>query len=163
MTQSRRTGNDNPVSPQVNQRGNLVKSVPTGRRTEALPLVKGNTLHQVFQTEQFIFKVSSTLEKLYRYRFDPVTNEVIENVVFKRVRKGDSEYGRLRLLSTKRMSGNSAAFCNKTYDVYELISQKSGRGYMLCSRAFSGDYQKVKCNGLYFVFETYKKKKEGEC
>ena len=159
MTQSRRTGNDNPVSPQVNQRGNLVKSVPTGRSTEALPLVKGNTLHQVFQTEQFIFKVSSTLEKLYRYRFDPVTNEVIEIVFCKRVRNGDSEYGRLRLLLPKRRRGNSTAFCDKTYDVYSL-SQGGIRGYILYPRAFYGDYQTVEIERekLYFPVEKCEKK-----
>ncbi|MGN8754854.1 hypothetical protein [Blautia sp. HCP3S3_C4] len=128
------------------------------RKTDALSLVKGNTLHQIFQTEQFIFNVSSTLEKLYRYRFDPVTNEVIEIVVFKRVRNGDPELGRLRLLSPKRRLGTPTAFCDKTYDVYALISQGYLRGYMLYSRAFYGDYQTVETERLYFAFEKYEKK-----
>lgn len=156
--QSRTTGDDNPTSPQVNQRGNLIKSVPTGRRTDALPLVKGNTLHQIFQTEQYIFKVSSTLEKLYRYRFDPVVNEVIESVVFKRIRNGDPEFGRLQHLSQRRMLGRQTAFFNKTYAVCELISQKSIHGYILYSRTFYDNYQIIETEKLYFSFEKYKRK-----
>lgn len=158
ITQSRRKGNDNPASPQVNQRGNLVKSAPVDRSTDVLPLVKGNTLHQIFQTEQFIFNVSSTFEKLYRYTFDPITNEVIEIVVFKRVRNGDPELGQLRIISPKRRFGTPTSFCDKTYDVYALISHGCVQGYMLFARAFYGYYQTVESERMYFAFEKYEKK-----
>lgn len=95
---------------------------------------------------------------MYRYKFDPDTNEVIKIVVFKRVRNGDPELGRLRGLSSKRMRGSKTAFCDKTYDVYELISNRYLRGYMLYSRAFYGDYQTVETERLYFAFEKYEKK-----
>ena len=128
------------------------------RKTDTLPLVKGNTLHQILQTKQFIFNVSSTLEKLYLYRFDPITNEVIGIVVFKRVRNGDPEFGRLRLLSQKRMHGIPTAFCDKTYDVYTLISKGRLGGCMLYSRALYGDYQTVETERLCFALEKYEKK-----
>lgn len=120
--------------------------------------MKGNTLHQIFQTEQFIFNVSSTLEKLYRYRFDPVANEVIEIVVLKRVRNDDPELGQIRRLPPKRRLGTPTAFGDKTYDVYALISQGCLRGYMLYPRAFYGRRQTGETERLYFAFEKYEKK-----
>ena len=95
---------------------------------------------------------------MYRYKFDPVTNEVIEIVVFRRVRNDDPELEQLQLLSEKRMPGTPTEFCNKTYDVYALISKKHRRGYMLSPRLSYGDYQTVETERLYFAFEKYEKK-----
>ena len=93
-------------------------------------------------------------KKLYRYRFDPVTSEVIEIAVFKRIRNADTEYEQLRRLSPRRMVGTSTTFCGKTYDVYGLYH----RGYMFYARASYGDDQTAETERLYFAFEKYEKK-----
>lgn len=128
------------------------------RKTDGSLLVKGNELHRILKNEKFIFKVSSTLEKLYRYRIDPDTKKVIEIVVFKRVRNVVPEFERLRCLSPKRMPGTPTAFCGKTYDIYALISKGYLSGYMLYSKAIYGDYQTAETERLYFAFEKYEKK-----
>lgn len=129
-----------------------------GRTTEEPLLIKGSTRYQIFETEPFIFKVSSTLEKLYRYKFDPVTNEVIEITVFKYVRNSDPEYAQLRQLQQKIRFGNPTVFRNKIYGVYTLTSQKYVRGYMLYPRTVHGNDQTVESQRLYFTFEKYEKK-----
>lgn len=134
MTRSRGTGSDNPALPQE------------------------STLHQIFQYEPFIFEVSSTFEKLYRYEYNPGTNEVIEIVVYKRVRNGNPELGWLQCLSPKRKRGIPTEFDGKIYDVYALISEGYLRGYMLSSGMFHG------IDPMYFVFEKRStKRKEGKC
>ena len=129
-----------------------------GRTTDDPLLIKGNTRYQIFEAEPFIFKVSSTLEKLYRYKFDPATNEVIEIIVFKYVRNSAPEYSQLRQLQQKIRCGNPTVFRNKIYGVYTLVSQKYVRGYMLYSRAVHGNDQIAESQKLYFAFEKYEKK-----
>lgn len=95
---------------------------------------------------------------MYRYKFDPATNEVIEIVVFKRVRAGNSEFGQLRLIAPKRQYGTPTSFCGKFYDVYALILQRHLRGYMLYSREVYGYYQVGEPERMYFAFEKCEKK-----
>lgn len=129
-----------------------------GRTTEDPLLIKGSARYQIFETGPFIFKVSSALEKLYRYKFDPATNEVIEIIVFKYVRNSDPEYAQLRQLQQKIRFGNPTVFRNKIYGVYKLASQKYVRGYMLYPRTVHGNDQTVESQRLYFTFEKYEKK-----
>ena len=136
----------------------MVKSASVDRRTDTLRLVKGNTLHQIFQTEQLIFSVSSTLEKLYRYKFDPLSNEVVEILVCKRVRNGDPEMLYLRNKNPKREKGTPTPFSDTLYDVYRLISDGYIRGYMLDVRTTYGYGLVTASERTYFAFEKYEKK-----
>lgn len=129
-------------------------SATADRNTGASILVRGNTQHQIFETGRFIFNISSTLEKLYRRKFDPATNEVIENVVFKQVRSSDPEFKHLQGIIPKIKSGTSTPFNGKSYRVYELISQKKVHGYKLSTTVSDG--HQVKWKSMYFVFEKYK-------
>lgn len=160
--QSRRAGNDNPVLPQVNHKNQLVRSASVDRKADALTLVKGNSLHQIFQTDKSIFNISSTFEKLYRYRFDPVTNDVVEIVVLKRVRPGDPVFGRLQNILPKKKSGTPTSYCNNTYEVYTLMYGGKLHGYMVYSKPLYGNNHSVGAERLYFAIETYEKK-GGEC
>lgn len=126
--------------------------------TNTRKLVKGNTLHQIYAYGNFLFSVSSTLEKLYRYKFDPSTNEVVEIVVFKRVRAGEHEMKTLSGLTPANRSGSATPFENKRYDVYPLIYNKLTRGYMLFARMTYGYGQATASERMYFAFEKYEKK-----
>lgn len=148
--------NQSPVSPQVNQRSNLSKSVSVNKKTDNKLLVKGNTLHQIFESSKFVFKISSTLETLYRY--DRKNNT--EMVILKRIRNESPKFEKNRCLKRKKLSGNTRKFCDKIYDVYELISPEKRRvGYMFCSRQFYANHQTVE--EMYFALKKYEKK-EGE-
>ncbi len=136
----------------------MIKSAPVNEKTDARKLVKGNTLHQILSNSQYIFSVSSTLEKLYRYRFDPLTNEVVEILVFKRVRNGDPEIVNLRNISPKQRKGTLTPFGGKLYDVYGLSSGGYIRGYMLYARTTYSYGQEAVSERMYYSFEKYEKK-----
>lgn len=157
ITQSHRMAINTPTLAQVNQREHLVSGTAVNENTDALPLVRNN-LHQIFQTKQCIFKVSSTFEKLYRYKFDCATNEVIEIVVYKRVKADAPELKRFQYISTKKTPGKSTPFCDKTYSIFSLISQGNLRGYMLCSKDIYDYYQLTEPHKIYFTYEKYEKK-----
>lgn len=159
MMQSRRPGNEIPVTPQRSPQGNLIKSAHVDGNTDAQKLAKGGALYQIFSYSTYIFKVSSTFEKLYRYGFDPLTNEVVEILVFKRVRDGDPEMLNLRNKNPKRRQGTSTLFCNTRYDVYGLSSDGYLRGYMLYARTTYGSRQTTASEKMYFVYEKSEKKR----
>lgn len=119
--------------------------------TDASKLVKGNTLHQILSTDLYIFCVSSTLKKLYRYKYN-TDSEVTETVVFKRVKNEDLKRYGLSSICPKKCSGTAKPFDSKQYDVCKLISDKVPPGYMLRDRTTD------KCEKMYFVFEKYEKK-----
>lgn len=129
--------------------------------TDARKLVKGNMLHQIFSNTQFIFSVTSTFEKLYRYRFDLHTNEVVEIYVYKRVRKGDPEIQNLRDKKHKKICGMPTSFRSTWYDVYGLIAKRYNYGYLLYARTTYGCGQMAESERMYFAFEK-SEKKEGE-
>lgn len=107
---------------------------------------KGNTLYQIYSYDNFLFKISSpSFKKLYRYEFDPTTNEVVETLVFKRVGARND---------APKMKGTSTQSANTRYKVYPLISAKKPRGYMLYIR----DAQTKASELMYFDFEKTKKK-----
>lgn len=121
-------------------------------------MVKGNTLHQIFSNDQFIFSVSSTLEKLYRYRYDLITNEVVEILVFKRVKKGDPEMTSLQKIRPMRRLGTATPFGQTRYDVYALPSNKHIYGYILYARTTYSPNQTPSSERMYFAFEKQEKK-----
>lgn len=113
-------------------------------------------MHQIFSDSRYIFKVSSTLGKLYRYRFNPDLGEIDEIAVFKRVRQGEREMVGLKQIGYKRKTGTATLFEGNRYDVYVLQSDKYFRGYML--------YARNCCEGsstpkrIYFAYEKREKK-----
>ena len=135
-----------------------MKSVPVNGDTSTRKLEKGNTLHQIFSDSKYIFSVSSTLEKLYRYKFDPLTNEVVETLVFKRVRNGDPEMLFLRSKSPRMIQGSSIPFCSTLYDVCKIVSDGHLHGYKLRPRTTFGYGQAAAPDDIYFAFEKYEKK-----
>lgn len=156
--QSRRLGNPTPITPQKSPQSSLTKSAPINGSTDERKLAKGNTLHQIFSNPKYIFSVSSTLEKLYRYRFDPLTSEVVEILVFKRVRNGESEMVSLRSINPKARKGTPTPFNGMLYDVYGLISNGYIRGYMLYARTAYGYEQKAVSERMYYAFKKCEKK-----
>lgn len=121
--------------------------------TDAHKLVKGNTLHQVYTYGNYLFSISSTLEKLYRYKFDPTKNEVTEILVFKRVRTGELEMKDLSASTPVNRAGTSTPFHNKRYDVYPLFNNKVFRGYMLYARTTYGYGRSTSSERMYFIVE----------
>lgn len=130
-----------------------MKSAPVDGDTDARKLEKGNTLHQIFSNSQYIFSVSSALEKLYRYKFDPLTNEVVEILVFKRVRNGDPGMRNLRSKSSRMRQLAPTPCCSTPYDVYKIVSDGYLRGYMLYARTTYGYGQATASEKIYFAYE----------
>lgn len=126
MMQSCRWGNDNSSSPQINQKTDL---------------------YQIFETDKYIFTVSSTLEKMYCYR-DSGTREVIGKTTFRRVR-GDSVFEQFRDIRIKKIKGNSTLYDGIKYDVFVWSSEGEMKGYIL---SYKDDGTK-KIKHLYFVCE----------
>lgn len=155
MTQSRKTGNPTPITPQRNAQSKLIKSAPTNKTSGVQMLSKGNTLNQIFSNSRYIFKVSSTLERLYRYRFDPLTNEVVEILVFKQVRNEDSKLSFFSSYMPQDSPGISTPFQNTEYQVFPLFEGKKFHGYMISPKEKYGYNQAAK---LYFKFEKIEKK-----
>lgn len=140
--------------PQRNPQSSLIKSAPVDENADIRKLVKGNTLHQILSDSKYIFSVSSTLEKLYRYEFDPLTNEVTEIRIYDRVKHGDPKMMDLRKLRHVRSVGAQTPFRGAIYDVYQLISiDHSRRGYMLNAR-INYDYgRNAISERMYYIFE----------
>ena len=111
-------GNANSSSPQINQKTDL---------------------YQIFETDKYIFNVSSTLEKMYRYR-DSGTREVIGKATFRRVR------GDIRI---KKIKGNSTLYDGIKYNVFVWSSEGEMKGYILSYK----DDGTEKIKHLYFVRE----------
>lgn len=126
MMQSCGWGNANSSSPQINQKTDL---------------------YQIFETNEDIFKVSSTLEKMYCYR-DFGTREVIGKFAFRRVR-GDSVFEQFRDIRIKKIKGNSTLYDGIEYDVFVWSSEKEMKGYILSYK----DAETKKIEHLYFVPE----------
>lgn len=163
MTQSRRTGTQTPITPQRSQQSSLLKSAAVDESTDTRKLVKGNTLNQIFSDEKYIFSVSSTLERLYRYRYDPRTNEVIEIRIYKRVRAGDPDVMNLGNLRHSLRNGTRKPFGGARYDVYALILNNRICGYMLYARTTYGSGRGVSSERMYYAFERKEEKgKVGE-
>lgn len=146
-------GNNNPVLPHVKQSGNSAEYVSENTNEGSLSLIKGNTLHQIFSDAKYLFKVSSTLEKLYRYSYNTVTNTVTEVVVFKRVRKGNFAFNRLSKAIPHSKEGISKPLFNKIYDVELLLEGKTPCGYRLSPRIVYGYNQFEPSERMYFAFE----------
>lgn len=125
---------------------------------DASKLVKGNTRHQIFSNSKFIFKISSTLEKLYRYEVDPTTNDVVKIRVYRRVSNGDSAMMNLQNTNLKKISGTATPYKGTRYKVY---SNKHFGGYILLARSVSGFDRISSSEIMYYQFEKYEKK-EGE-
>lgn len=125
---------------------------------DASKLVKGNTRHQIFSNSKFIFKISSTLEKLYRYEVDPTTNKVIKIVVFSRVKNGNYAMRNPRNIELNKIRGTAELYKGTRY--YVCVNKHFG-GYILLARSVSGFDQKSSSEIMYYQFEKYEKK-EGE-
>ena len=63
-----------------------------------------------------IFKISSSLEWLYRYRFDRRTGEVISTHVYRRVYQSDDMMRAIRRF--RRLSGDARVFKGYIYHVF---------------------------------------------
>ena len=128
----------------------------TEKSTNDRKLVVGNSVHQIFSDTQYVFKVSSTLRKLYRYKYDSVTGEVNEISIFKRVRR--SEFQTTGLKSQKR-KGHYQSFGNVIYEIYDIYNRLTltKRGYMLSARCEL--YNETTPEKLFYVKE---KRKEDE-
>lgn len=152
MMQSLVFGNDNSSLPQINQKNKVVKSGAVVGSLGASRLVEGNTLHQIFQTKQYIFKISSTLERMYQYSLVPGTNEATGSIVFRRVKKGDSAFDQLHdiRIQKKRKHGKATLFEGVEYKIYTLVSEGCRKGYMLSYK----DAATKKTEYLYFVREN---------
>ena len=160
MTQSQRSGTLTPIAPQRNQQSALLKSAAVDESADTRKLVKGNTLNQIFSDEKYIFSVSSTLERLYRYRYDPRTNEVIEIRTCKRVKSGDPQMMNLRKMRHVPCKGAQMPFCGVLYDIYILlINGRYVYGYMLYARNRYEYGREAASERIYYVLE--KKEAEG--
>mgnify|MGYP004471938205 CR=1 FL=1 len=136
-------------SPQIYQKKNVLKSAELEESAGVSQQIEGDTLYQIFETKEYIFKLLSTLEEMYRYRFDPNTNEVIERVVFKRVKKGDSVFAQLCCIKPKRKNGKATVHDEIEYKIYVLVSEGCLKGYILSYK----DAETEKIKHLYFVRE----------
>lgn len=128
MMQSCGWGNDNSSSPQINQKTDL---------------------YQIFETDKYIFKVSSTLEKMYLYRYDSGTNEVTEKVVFRQV-SSESVFKQFRDRHNKKIEGDSTIYNRIKYKVFVWSSEGAMKGYILSYK----DAATKKTEYLYFVREN---------
>lgn len=146
------------MTPQKSQHPPLIKSAPVDGNKDASKLVKGNTRHQIFSNSKFIFKISSTLEKLYRYEVDPTTNKVIKIVVFSRVKNGNYAMRNPRNIELNKIRGTAESYKGTRY--YVCVNKHFG-GYILLARSVSGFDQISSSEIMYYQFEKYEKK-EGE-
>lgn len=145
-------GSNSSVSPQRNQKNKIFKYDAVVGGAGISRLVEENILSQILDSEPYIFMVSSTLERIYRKRYIPGANEVIESIAFKRVRKGDSAFEQLRYkgIARKRRHGNVTPFEGVEYHVYILVSEGDLKGCMLSYKdALTQEIKK-----LYFVREN---------
>ena len=104
-------------------------------------------------TSKYIFKISTTLENLYRYEFDS-HSKVIDTCIFKRVRSSDREfYNR----NYKKEKGNPTPFNNKIYDVYSLTSNYHDYGYMICIKPQKKYRKNCTYERIYFIYKDRKR------
>ncbi len=122
---------------------------------DASNLVKGNTLHQIFSNPKYIFKVSSTLEKLYIYEVDPTTNDVVKIRVYRRVSNEDSAMMNLQNTNLKKISGTATPYKGTRYKVY---SNKHFSGYIFLDRSVSRVIQTSSSEIICYKFEAFKNK-----
>lgn len=155
--QSCEPGSHYSSSSQIYQKKNVFKSAAIEESAGVSQQIEGETLYQIFETKEYIFKLLSTLEEMYRYRFDPDTNEVIEKAVFKRVKKGDSVFAQLCCIKPKRKNGKATVHdeikykieYKIEYKIYVLVSEGCLKGYILSYK----DAETEKIKHLYFVPE----------
>lgn len=150
ITQSQKADNNGVSTPRYHKEKNLVVSAPTDVDKTTCKLDKGISIHQIFSTKKYIFKISSRMDKLYRKQFhrEPLTNEVEDTVVYKQVK-----YSSLRE-DEKKLKGASLPYCEKKYDIYPLFTQEDKiRGYMLCPQ---GELHPR----IYFEFEKRERRRQ---
>lgn len=112
-----------------------------------------NSLHQILQTQQHIFKVSPTFEEMYLYKFNPNTNEVIKVTVLKRVKDCDSGFEHLCSSEEKRIHGRPSKFRGINYRIFKLCSRKPPLGYMLRPDSRRNNSNSGGSEEMYFAFD----------
>ena len=105
----------NPV-PHPTQNTPLIKSGQSKPDQHAAKLVSGCALGVVLQCRESIFKISSSLEWLYRYRFNRRTGEVINTHVYRRIYLSDDTIHVVRHFT--RLSGDVKVFRGYVYHVF---------------------------------------------
>lgn len=156
--QSSEAEDESPTVLQKNLRESLIKNAFVNEKTDDRRREKGNTRYQIFSNDKFIFSVSSTFEKLYRYRVDTFNNEVVEIVVFKRTRIDEFQMMFLQSMIHVKNYGVAMPFNNTQYDVYALKFNQHLRGYVLYPREIHGIKRTISSEKMYYLFEEYEKK-----
>ncbi len=135
-------------TPQSSQQKSLIKTAPAAQAADARERRTNNSSYQIFSDERYVFKISHTLETLYRYRYDSVTGEVNEKVVFKRVRHDQLENALKNQWAIKMgiviLSGNIE------YTLYQLLNRQ---GYVLCASNLYDIHDISIAEKIYYIFE----------
>jgi len=135
-------------TPQSSQQKKLTQIAPTTQATDTCKRQTGSLLYQIWEDEQYIFKVSSTLGTLYRCRKDSAPGEEYEKVMFKRVRHNRLENA-LKHQRAQKM-GTVMLPNNMKYDMYQFPAQW---GYMFCASNACGTHDAPIAETIYYFFE----------
>ena len=106
-------------------------------------LHKGIEAAQIFSGTTYIFKVTPTMDAMYRFRNNPKTNCVEEIVTFKRIHLQDASWERFmcEIVREQQEIGfsrriNLGRYHNERFYVIKLINRNNGiKGYKLVPKS----------------------------
>lgn len=134
-------------------KGILLPSGPTPRDDTSSLLIKGIEAHQIFSTNQYIFKITATRDTMYRFRYDPRTNGIKESSIFERVQQHDAAWTDFHKIIVRGhiVSGTSRVFFGERYSLIELFGKNNKRkGYKFVPTSMQNPPD-MYC--MYFIFK----------
>ena len=140
----------------------LERSAPVTPQSDMPKLIPGQMAYQIFSTEKYIFKLTSTKDTLYRVSFhresdrggnDSFVVDKDSRCIFRRVKFGENGLDLLRMCKKNKVRGfpTEFAYDRHTYKIFEVLDQLNRRrGYMLVRRDLDPNNE---ANQLYYIFQ----------
>lgn len=116
-------------------------------------LIKGIEAHQVFSNDYHIFKIASTRDTMYRFRYNPRTHDTEERAIFKRVQPYDKLWTFFleNIVRDRIVRGTSRVFLGERYSLIELLDKNgTGQGYKFVPKSVQNPSDSY-C--MYFALE----------